>query len=52
MIRNHADAMLEDMDEARHEGKYRRIKVIIGWRQRRNWTDLEKARIPAERAEP
>jgi|GEM_PF-4181420 len=26
MIRNRADAMLEDMDEARHEGKYRQIE--------------------------
>jgi hypothetical protein len=27
-----------------HEGKYRRIEVITGRRQRRNWTDEEKAR--------
>lgn len=25
MIGDRADAMLEDMDEARHEGEYRRI---------------------------
>ena len=51
-----ADAMLEVMDEgmheARHEGKYRRIEVITGRRQRRNWTDEEKARILAESADP
>ncbi|KAB2660429.1 IS66 family insertion sequence element accessory protein TnpB, partial [Brucella tritici] len=52
MIGDRADAMLEDMDEARHEGKYRRIEVITGRRQRRNWTDEEKARILAESAEP
>ncbi|MCW1413806.1 transposase [Rhizobium sp. 1AS11] len=40
------------MHEARHEGKYRRIEVITGRRQRRNWTDEEKARILAESAEP
>ena len=44
--------MLEVMDEARHEGKYRRIEVITGRRQRRNWTDEERARILAESAEP
>ncbi|AIK43658.1 hypothetical protein DR92_2211 [Brucella anthropi] len=37
MIGDRADAMLEDMDEARHEGKYHRIEVITGRRQRRNW---------------
>ena len=56
MVGNRADAMLEvmdeDMHEARHEGKYRRIEVITGRRQRRNWTDEEKARILAESAEP
>lgn len=52
MVGDHADAMLEVMDEARHEGKYRRIEVITGRRQRRNWTDDEKARILAESAEP
>jgi len=56
MVGDHADAMLEVMDEvmdeARHEGKYRRIEVITGRRQRRNWTDEEKARILAESAEP
>ncbi|SUB55830.1 Transposase [Brucella anthropi] len=52
MIGDRADAMLEDMDETRHEGKYRRIEVITGRRQRRNWTDEEKARILAESAEP
>ncbi|MDE4589032.1 transposase [Sinorhizobium meliloti] len=40
------------MDEARHDGAYRRIKVITGRRQRRNWTGEEKARILAESAEP
>lgn len=44
--------MLEVMDEARHDGVYRRIEVITGRRQRRNWTDEEKARILAESAEP
>ena len=56
MVGDRADAMLEVMDEgmheARHEGKYRRIEVITGRRQRRNWTDDEKARILAESAEP
>ena len=56
MVGDRADAMLEVMDEAmheaRHEGKYRRIEVITGLRQRRNWTDEEKARILAESAEP
>ncbi|MDK1494554.1 IS66 family insertion sequence element accessory protein TnpB, partial [Sinorhizobium sp. 7-81] len=52
MVGDRADAMLEVMDEAmdevRHEGRYRRIEVITGRRQRRNWTDEEKARILAE----
>ncbi|MBB4188810.1 transposase [Sinorhizobium terangae] len=56
MVGDRADAMLgvmdEAMDEARHEGKYRRIEVITGRRQRRNWTDEEKAQILAESAEP
>ena len=56
MVGDRADAMLEVMDEgmheARHEGNYRRIEVITGRRQRRNWTDEEKARIVAESAEP
>lgn len=56
MVRDHADAMLEVMDEgmheARHEGNYRRLEVITGRRRRRNWTDDEKARILAESAEP
>jgi transposase len=56
MVGDRADAMLEVMDEgmheARHEGKYRRIEVITGRRQRRNWTDEEKGRILAESAEP
>jgi transposase len=43
--------MAEAMDEARHEGGYRRIEVITGRRQRRNWTEEEKARILAESAE-
>lgn len=50
-----ADAMLGVMDEVmhedRHEGRYRRIEVITGRRQRRNWTPEEKARIIAESAE-
>jgi transposase len=41
-----------EIDEARHEGVYRRIEVITGRRQRRNWTDEEKARILEESAEP
>ena len=56
MVGDHTDAMLEVMDEgmheARHEGSYRRIEVITGRRQRRNWTDEEKARILSESAEP
>lgn len=56
MVGDRADAMLGVMDEAidegRHEGVYRRIEVITGRRQRRNWTDEEKARIIAESAEP
>ncbi|MGV2184565.1 IS66-like element accessory protein TnpA [Rhizobium rhizogenes] len=56
MVGDRADAMLEIMDEgmheARHEGNYRRIEVITGRRQRRNWTDEEKGRILAESAEP
>ncbi|MDP9810040.1 transposase [Rhizobium tibeticum] len=55
MVGDRADAMVEVMDEgmheARHEGNYRRIEVITGRRQRRNWTDEEKARILAESAE-
>ncbi|WP_322883340.1 transposase (plasmid) [Sinorhizobium medicae] len=46
------EAMDEAMDEARHDGAYRRIELITGRRQRRNWTDEEKARILAESAEP
>ena len=39
--------------EARHEvSGYRRIEVITGRRQRRLWSDAEKARIVAESAEP
>ena len=52
MVGDRADAMLGVMDEARHEGVYRRIEVITGRRQRRNWTDEEKARILTESAEP
>jgi len=52
MVGDRADAMLEAMDEARHEGVYRRLEVITGRRQRRNWTDEEKAQILAESAEP
>jgi transposase len=52
MVGDRADAMLEVMDEGRHEGKYRRIEVITGRRQRRNWSDEEKVRILAESAEP
>jgi transposase len=56
MVGDRNDAMLEvmdeDMREARHEGNYRRIEVITGRRQRRNWTDEEKALILAESAEP
>jgi len=32
----------------RHEGMYRRIEVITGRRQRRNWSPQEKARILEE----
>lgn len=48
MVGDRADAMLEVVDE----GKYRRIEVIAGRRQRRNWTGEEKERILAENAEP
>jgi transposase len=54
MAGERTDAMLgvmaEAMDEARHEGGYRRIEVITGRRHRRNWTGEEKARILAESA--
>ena len=53
MVGDRADAVLEVMDEgvleARHEGKYRRIEVISGRRQRRNWTDEEKGAHPCGR---
>jgi transposase len=56
MDRDSGNAMLQVMDEAmhedRHEGHYRRIELITGRRQRRNWTSEEKARIVAESAEP
>lgn len=52
MVGDRAGAMLGVMDEARHDGVYRRIEVITGRRQRRNWSDEEKARILAESAEP
>lgn len=56
MVGDYADAMLEVMaegtHEARHEVKYRRIELITGRRQRRNWMDEKKARIVAESAEP
>lgn len=56
MVGDRAGAMLgvmdEAMDEARHDGAYRRIELITGRRQRWNWTDEEKARILAESAEP
>ncbi len=43
-----ANAMLD----ARHESdSYRRIEVITGQRQRRQWTSEEKARIVAESLE-
>lgn len=51
MVESRADAMLGVMDEGMHEGRYRRIEVITGRRQRRNWTDEEKAQILAESAE-
>jgi transposase len=51
MAGDRTDAMLEAIDEARHDGGYRRIEVITGRRQRRNWTDEEKAGILAESAE-
>lgn len=56
MVGDDADAMLGVMDEGMHEarygGKYRRIEVITGRRQRRNWTAEEKARIVDESADP
>lgn len=56
MVGEDANAMFgvmdEGMHEARHEGKYRRIEVITGRRQRRDWTDAEKARIVDESADP
>jgi transposase len=50
MVGDRADAMLEAMDEARHEGNYRRIEVITGRRKRRDWTPEEKERILNESA--
>ena len=44
MVGDRADAMLEVMDEGMLEA--------TGRRQRRNWTDEEKARILAESTEP
>ncbi len=44
--------MDEDMHEARHDGRYRRIEVITGRRKRRDWSADEKARIVCESAEP
>ncbi|WFU07449.1 transposase (plasmid) [Rhizobium sp. CB3171] len=52
MVGDRANAMLEAMDEARHEGDYRRIEVITGRRRRRDWSDEEKALILAESSEP
>lgn len=43
------DARLEARDEV---SGYRRIEVITGRRQRRSWSDAEKARIVSESAEP
>ncbi len=43
------DARLEARDEV---SGYRRIEVITGRRQRRSWSDEEKARIVAESAAP
>jgi transposase len=41
------------MHQSRDEGAiYRRIEVITGRRQRRYWSDDEKARIVAESADP
>jgi len=42
---------LEGMVEGMHEASaYRRVEVITGRRQRRNWTAEEKSRIVAESA--
>ncbi|EPE93609.1 transposase (plasmid) [Rhizobium grahamii CCGE 502] len=56
MVGDRADAMLEvmdeDMHEARHEGKYRRIEVITGRRRggigptKRRRGSLPKAQNP------
>jgi transposase len=43
------DARLEARDEV---SSYRRIEVITGRRQRRSWSDAEKAQIVSESAEP
>lgn len=43
------DGCLEDRDE---DSCYRRVEVITGRRQRRNWTAGEKALIVAESAAP
>ena len=52
MVGDRTDAMLGVMDEVRHEENYRLIEVITGQRQRRNWTDVEKARILKKSADP
>ena len=36
MVGEDANAMLGDMDEGMHEGKYRRIEAITGRRKRRD----------------
>ncbi|MGB5086602.1 MAG: transposase [Methylocystis silviterrae] len=41
------------MHQARHDAdSYRRVEVITGGRRRRDWSDVEKARIVAESAGP
>ena len=52
MVGDRTDARLEVMDEARHGRNDRRIEVITGRRQRRNWADEEKARILEASAAP
>ena len=41
------------MHQARHDANsYQRVEVITGLRRRRDWSDVEKARILAESADP
>ena len=46
------DGVVDDMHQDMHEDRaYRRVEMITGRRQRRSWTDAEKAEIVAASAE-